>query len=46
MERDFKKEIITLNSYLKQDNVAPQHNITLFESYFNVKFPLLRLLQF
>ena len=37
--------VITLNSYLKQDNVVP-HNIILLELDFNVKFPLLRLLQF
>ena len=34
-----------LESYLKQDCVAP-HNIILFELDYNVKFPLLRLLQF
>ena len=34
-------------SYFKHDNVAPPpHNIILFELDFNVKFPLLRLLQF
>ena len=42
-ERDFKNEIITLKSYLKQDN--PTHNIFLFQLDFNEKFPLLRLLQ-
>ena len=37
-----------MKSYLKQDNVAspPQHNNILFELDFNVKFPLLLLLQF
>ena len=37
-----------LKSYLKQDNVCPPptHNIILFKLDFNVKFPLLRLLQF
>ena len=37
-----------MNSYLKQDNVAPQppHNFILFELDFDVKFPLLRLLLF
>ena len=37
-----------LKSYSKQDNVAPQppHNIILLEFYYNVEFPLLRLLQF
>ena len=41
-----KNEIITLKSYLKQDNIAPPpHNIILFQLDFNVKFPLLRLLQ-
>ena len=37
-----------LKSYLKQDNVGPPppHNIILFELDFNVKFPLLRILQF
>ena len=34
-----------LKSYFKQDNVAPQPNI-LFELDFNVKFPLLHLLNF
>ena len=37
--------MITLKSYLKQDNVTP-HNIILFELDFDVKFPLLRLLLF
>ena len=44
------KKIITLKYYLKQDNVAPPpsppHNIILFELDFEVKFPLLRILQF
>ena len=46
-----KNEIITLISYLKQDNVAnkcppPQHNIILFELDLKVKFSLLHLLYF
>ena len=41
-----KKGIIKLESYSKQDNVAPPHKIILFELDFNIKFPLLRLLQF
>ena len=45
---NLKNEIKTLNSYLKQDNVVPppQHNIIMFELDSDVKFPLLRLLQF
>ena len=42
-------EIITLKSYLKQDNVAPHPHTTLyyiFELDFDVKFPLLRILLF
>ena len=38
--------MITLKSYLKQDNVDLQHNIILFELDFNIEFALLRLLQF
>ena len=49
-KKNFINEIIMLKSYLKQDNVAsraqPQHNIILFDLDFNVKFLLLRLLQF
>ena len=44
-----KNEIITLKSYLKQDNVAPHPHTTLsclHELDFDVKFPLLRLLLF
>ena len=39
---------ILSKSYLKQDDVArqPPNNIILFKLNFNVKFPLLRLLQF
>ena len=43
---NIKNVIITLKSYLKQDHVAPPHKIILFQLDFNVKFPLLRLLQF
>ena len=32
--------------YRKQDNVASHPHTTLFELEFNVKFPVLRLLQF
>ena len=35
-------EIVRLNSYLKQDNVGPYPHTTLS---FDIKFPLLRLLQ-
>ena len=43
-----KNDIVTLKYYLKQDNIAtpPPHNIILFDLDLNVKFPLLRLLQF
>ena len=49
LKRDLINKIITLKSYLKQDDVAPHvppHNIILFELDFNVKFNLLRILQF
>ena len=48
MLRDLKKEIITLKSYLKQDNGCPPppHNFILFQLDFDVKFPLLRFLLF
>ena len=48
LKRDLKNEIISLKSYLKQDDVAPypNTNFILFQLDFNVKFPLLRLLQF
>ena len=41
-------EINTLKTYPEQGNVAPppKHKIILFELDFNVKFPLLALLQF
>ena len=42
--RDLKNEIITLISYLKQDNVAPTQKFKLFEV--DLKFPLLCLLNF
>ena len=42
-----KNVIIKLKFYLKQDKVAsPPHNIILFTLDQNVKFPLVRLLQF
>ena len=43
-----KNEIITFKYYSKQDNVAPSppHNNIFIELDFNVKFPLLCLLQF
>ena len=48
VKRPKKNEIITLKSYLKQVNVAPEppHNFILFELDFDLKFPLLRLLLF
>ena len=44
----FKNVIITLKSYLKQDYVDPRPHTILscLKLDFNVKFPLLRLLQF
>ena len=39
------KEIITLKSYLKQDNVAP-HPTELYLISIRFRFPLLRLLLF
>ena len=35
-----------LKSYLKQDNVAPYRYIILFELDLDVKYSLLRILQF
>ena len=44
LKRHLKNQIITLKSYLKQDDVAPI--IILFDLDFNVKFFFLCLLQF
>ena len=46
--KDTKNVIITLKSYFKQDNFAPPlpHTKILIELDFNVKFSLLRILQF